>query len=341
MTGLSAFAAAAAICVTAAGSAGALASSPRQPAPLEGTPLGPTDLRLVVAANPPFVLNVDTGRVTPVTGAPRHRHGVLWIVGVGGRAAAVIAESAWGHARIYAVRAGRIRATSLGLGMDVVPAADRRSVWIQSRVGRSACALRRVTLDGKVLRPAQKFPCRTFSDPPAGSLGLVVNRTRIVDPVTGRTVLRTRRAILAVAGRTLVLRAPLSVLDARTKVQRQLQWPSILQGLDAPAVDPGGRYMALAFADPAWNGGPAQALDVWLLDTVTGKLVQLPGLPLLVSLKRTSMAWTDEGQLVLLGESGGRDFVAVWRPGERRLAVKAVRLPDRSSSGSDSFAPVR
>jgi hypothetical protein len=32
-----------------------------------------------------------------------------------------------------------------------------------------------------------------------------------------------------------------------------------------------------------------------------------------------------------------RALVAVWRPGQRRLAVRPVRLPDRTSSGSDSF----
>jgi hypothetical protein len=34
-----------------------------------------------------------------------------------------------------------------------------------------------------------------------------------------------------------------------------------------------------------------------------------------------------------------RGFVAVWRPGERRLGMKTLRLPERRS-GSDSFAPL-
>jgi hypothetical protein len=42
---------------------------------------------------------------------------------------------------------------------------------------------------------------------------------------------------------------------------------------------------------------------------------------------------------VLLGESGGRDVVAVWRPGSKQPALKAVRLPKRSGH-SDSFAPL-
>jgi hypothetical protein len=60
-------------------------------------------------------------------------------------------------------------------------------------------------------------------------------------------------------------------------------------------------------------------------------------MPLVVALKFTDMAWTRDGRLVLLGEDDSGGFVAVWRPGEERLAVKRVRLPQRRS-GSDSFA---
>ncbi|HEV8686766.1 MAG TPA: hypothetical protein VGQ84_05780, partial [Gaiellaceae bacterium] len=108
-----------------------------------------------------------------------------------------------------------------------------------------------------------------------------------------------------------------------------------------PAVDPRGRFIALAFGDPAWHGGGQQALDVWLLDTKTAKLTQVPGMPAFVSLKRTTMAWTHDGRLVLLAEGGGKEMVAIWRPGGQRLALKIVELPDRTSSGSDSFAPLR
>jgi len=51
------------------------------------------------------------------------------------------------------------------------------------------------------------------------------------------------------------------------------------------------------------------------------------------------MAWTADGRLVLVAESGGNDVVVVWRPGARRLTVRRVRLPERDS-GSDSFAIV-
>jgi hypothetical protein len=183
------------------------------------------------------------------------------------------------------------------------------------------------------------FPCASTIYP-AGSLGLVVNRVRVIDPGTSRTRLRTRWGVLAAAGQTLVLAGPrnnFTVLNAATGAQRRLRWPRTVGGLDAPAVDPRGRFVALAFANPAWRGAE-QALDVWLLNAKTTRLTRLPGMPALVSLKSTSMAWTDDGRLVLLGESSGRDVVAVWSPGRQQLAVKTVRLPERGDSGSDSFA---
>jgi hypothetical protein len=62
-------------------------------------------------------------------------------------------------------------------------------------------------------------------------------------------------------------------------------------------------------------------------------------MPAVVGLKHTNMAWTHDGRLVLLAESDGKEIVAVWRPGQRRLALKTVRL--ERTGGSDTFAPVR
>jgi hypothetical protein len=327
-------AAAVALSVAAAGAAG-----PRQPGELRGAPLGgPTGLRLLFPGDRPFVADVDTGRVTRVRGVPPLDSGVPNVLGVGGRGAVLAAGLAWRHDDFYGVRGPGARVVSLGTGAAVVPASDGRSVWIKSFVG-SRCTLRQVALDGRVLRAPRPFPCPTTLYP-GGSLGIVVNRRRVLDPATGRTVVRTPFGVLAAAGHSLVLAGPekeLTLFDAGTRASRRLGWPSIVGGLDAPAVDPNGRLVALAFADPAWQGGGNQALDVWLLDTATGELTQLPGMPVILSLKATSMAWTPDGRLVLLGEDRRRAFVAVWRPGEPRLAVKTVRLPQRDG-GSDAFA---
>lgn len=315
----------------------------RDPAPLGGAALASeTGLRLVVADNPPFVLDVDTGSTTPVPGIAALDSGVLWVVGVGGRAAAVVASRVWRRADIYAVRGQGAELSSLGFGSDVAPAADGRSVWIKRFLDRSRCTLRRVALDGRETRAPRPLPCGS-TIAPGGSLGLVVNRTRVLDPLTGRTVLRTRWGILAAVGRKLVLAGPsglLTLMDPATRAERRLGPPSVHGWLsNYPTVDPRGRYVVLEFGDPSWNLTGKQVLDGWLLDTKTGKLTQLPGMPALVELKRTSMAWTDDGRLVLLARSGGQDLVAVWRPGQRRLAIKRVQLPERNS-GSDSFAPV-
>lgn len=310
-------------------------AAPRDPAPLRGAPLGTeSGLRLLVANDPPLVLDVDTGAAVPsrvqASGA-----GPVWVVGVGGRGAAVV-----GGANLYAVRGRKALVAPLGAGTNAWPAADGRSMWVQDMVGRSRCTLRRVAVDGRMLRAPRPFPCATVTDPSGGSLGLVVGRTRVLDPLTGRLVLRTRWGILAATGTKLVLAGPgkgFTLLDGKTRAERRLPWPSILPFTTRPAVDPRGRFVALAFAVPAWNMGGGQVLDVWLLDTRSATLTQVPGMPAFVSLKRTDIAWTADGRLVLLGERNGKAVVAVWRPGEPRLALKRVKLPERDG-GSDSFA---
>ena len=327
-------------------------SDAREPAPLQGGALGSdTGLRLLVPDNPPFVLDVDTGAVFP-SGMPAQSRGTLRILGIGGRAAVVVARSVWKRADIYGVSGREARVSRLGAGANVWPAADGRSVWIQSVVSRSRCTLRRMGLEGRELRAPRPFPCATGSDPAGGSLGLVSRRTRVLDPQTGRLVLQTRWGVLAAARRKLVLAGPgrgFTLLDGVTRSKQRLPWPSTLLLRHGPAVDPRGRYVALEFAVPTWNthtlprgwkGGPLQALDVWILDTETAKLTQLPGMPAFMGIKRTDLTWTDDGRLVLLGESGGRDVVAVWRPGQRRLALKTVQLPELDA-GSNSFAILR
>lgn len=315
----------------------------RNPVPLSGAPLStPTGLRLLVADNPPFIVDVDTGRVTRVAGVPAVRRGPLWVVGVGGRAGVVVASSRGLRADLYGVRDRVARISPLGTGVHAWPAGDGRSVWIQSAV-ESGCTMRQVGLDGRRIRAARRFPCGTVSDPAGGALGLVVGRTRILDPLTGKPVLKTQWGIWAVVGTKLVLAGPekqFTLLDTTTGAARRMPWPSILGSRDQPAVDPRGRFVALAFAAPSWGGGARQVLDVWLLDTKTEELTQLPGMPAFVSLKGTSIAWTDDGRLVLLGESNGKDVVAVWRPGQRRLGIKTLSLPI-ADSGSDSFAVLR
>jgi hypothetical protein len=64
-------------------------------------------------------------------------------------------------------------------------------------------------------------------------------------------------------------------------------------------------------------------------------------MPADVALKFTSMAWTGDGRLVIVAHTPTRGgaahaVVAVWRPGQNRLAVRSVQIPARDS-GSDAF----
>ena len=137
--------------------------------------------------------------------------------------------------------------------------------------------------------------------------------------------------MLAGPGRTF------TIVDAVGRVLRRFPWPSTLgHVVNYPAADPRGRYVALAFAQPQ-----GQVLDVWLLDTRTMRLTQLPAMPTFVPLKRTSMAWTRDGRLVLLTQVSGRLAVALWRPGDKRLTVKTLPLRDQRHGSSDSFAILR
>ena len=327
-----------------AGLGGALvavgASETGQPVPLAGLPLrGASHLHLLVADNPPFVLDVDTGRVTPLRAPVVMRHGVLWVAAVAGDGGVIVAGYPKGE--IFGVRARGARPIFLGRGSAVVPGGGGTSIWIKSGTG-SGCRLRHVALDGHQIGQVHSVACSATIES-GGSLGLIYSRTRVVDPLTGRTLLLTRYGVIAAAGKRLVLAGPgraLTLLDTATGTQKKLAWPSVLSRLDAPSADDQGRRIALAFADPAWQGGAQQAMDVWILDTRTGSLTHLPGMPTFVDLKFTSMDWTSDGRLVVLGEANHNGFVAVWRPGAAKLQIKRLRLPQRTS-GSDSFAPLR
>jgi hypothetical protein len=241
------------IAVVAAVAVGGVgAASTREPQPVRGAPLGAgTGIRLIVAHEKPFVLDVDTGTATRLRGFPAIRRGLPYVVGVGGRGAVVIAPST-PESRLYGVTGGSAEVSALGPGKDVVPDGDGRSVWIKRFVDRSHCTLRQTSLDGRLLRAPIPFRCASTIYP-GGSLGLIVSRTRVIEPRSGRTLLRTRWGVLAVAGRRFVLAGPdrrLAVLDATANVEHPLSWPSVISRLDRPAADPRGRLVVLAFGTP-------------------------------------------------------------------------------------------
>jgi hypothetical protein len=132
--------------------------------------------------------------------------------------------------------------------------------------------------------------------------------------------------------------AHLAFVDRRTWKRRVLSWNSILGYLDGAVVQRHGPYVAIGFADPAYPG-PQQAEDVFLLNRRTGEVTHVPGFPAQIELKRSSMAWTADGRLVLLLRDARGTRIGVYRPGARTVSLRRIALP-APSGGSDRFVPI-
>jgi hypothetical protein len=334
--------------------AGAAASTaaPIAPHRLAGRPLtGATGLELLVSGNPPRLLDIDTGTSRMVAGVPADRDRVSVVQPVG-RDAVIVSRAARAAGEVFWLRRSAATVTPVGRAADVAASRDGRGLWLWTHGDGRRCSLREVGLDGRQRRPARRVDCD--SQPVADTrLGLLVRTegpgadeplTALVDPDDGRR-LASYPVVHALAG-DLVLwggeevdQGPFILSDRRTGVGRQIPRPSRVGQAGGGLLSPDHRLLAIEFGDPAWNGGPAQLMDLWVLDLRTHRWRQLPGMPLLAALKFTSMAWADDGRLLLLGSFDGvGDALAVWRPGQDRLAVRRLRLPaDRA--GSDSFVP--
>jgi hypothetical protein len=329
-----------------AASAGASPTTP--PPPLRGVPLTvATGLRLLVADDPPFVLDVDTGRIKRVSGLDVRDHPVLSVIAAGKSAVVWLdrrtQRSKVPAAEIYVVRPGGTKATRIATAWDVAPSPDGGALWLKSYRDARHCTLREIDLSGHVLRRARSLPCSTrLVD--GGSGALLVQGTAVLDPTTTRPLLRTR-GLWALAARFALssdTAGSLALTDLQSGERRQLVWPSDIgrdggqAGRDQAAVQPDRTAIAVSFSDPAYEYSGTQVTDLWLLDSAAGSFSHLPDMPADVDLKFTSMSWTRDGRLVILAQTDRSSVVAVWRAGDARIATRIVRLPSRKS-GSDSF----
>jgi hypothetical protein len=327
----------------------AVASAVARPGQLHGVSLtGATGLVLLVSADPPYLLDVDTGRVTPVKGLGVHGPGPVLSVLAVGRDAVVWVDrrplaSRITHEGIYLVRHGGAIATRIAAGSDVQPADGGRSVWVKSFIDAHHCALREINLAGRHLRGPRPVPCSAALIGP-GAGALLGEGRSVIEPASGRVLLRASR-LWAIAGHlALTVGEPLHQLtltDLRTGTRRALRSPSQIGSPDQAAVDPSAKLIAVSFSDPAYHLTGTQVTDVWLLDPSTGRWQHLPAMPADVALKFTSMSWTSDGRLVMLAQTptsgpASHVVIAVWRPGQRSLAVRSVHIPARDS-GSDGF----
>jgi hypothetical protein len=231
----------------------------------------------------------------------------------------------------------------IAAGRHVVAAHDSSALWVLQRRGSDGhCRLKLLPSS----RPSVRAPCGFLvQDSEAGILESGKSREMLVDTHTGRVRASGVRLgalhgdlVLEQSGEVALGEGSLSILDLAGGARRHLKWPSILSSLDQVIPQPHGTLVAVGFANPAYPG-PAQAEDVWILDTATGNFTHLPGFPAQVRLKFSSMAWTSDDRLVLLLEGGGRTVLAVWRPGSASLPLRPLDLPARSG-GSDSFVPL-
>ena len=318
------------------------------PQPLHGLALaGHTGLGLLVAGDPPYLLNVDSGAVTSVTGLDTKGTPVVSLLGVGRDAVVWLDRpgpvATLPRAQIYVLRHGTTRATRIATGWDVAPASGGRAIWVVSYRRAHNCALSELALNGHPLRAARPVGCSVQLPGPWSGPGPAI------DPATGRT-LPVRGSLWTVDGPWALAAtaqpgaigpgAPLTLTDTRTGRSWHLDWPSRIPFTDQSVVRPGGRLMVLDFADPAYKGTGTQVMDAWLFDPATRRFTHLPDMPAAVHLKFTSMAWASDGRLVMLAQSGGpdgdRNVVAVWKPGQAQWALRPIPLPARTG-GNDAF----
>jgi hypothetical protein len=324
--------------------AGAVAAPPPAPAGaprhLQGVPLaGPTGLRLLVASDPPRLLDVDRGTSRPVGGIPAGQD-PFSVSDVG--QSAIVA----GDRQVFVLRRDASRATPVGRGDHAVGSLDRRGVWLLEHGRR--CTLREVGLDGRARRPARRVPCTIglLADTPLGLLAWAGaaaggERDALLDPGTGLVAARYPE-VHGVVG-DLVLwgdhernAGPLTLTDRRTGARHPVARPTPHGRAGLGLASPDGRLLAVEFADLSWGRVKGQVSDIWLLNLRTRSWRRLPGMPLITAVKFMSMAWTGDGRLVLAGDfERFGEALAVWRPGQDRLAVKRLALP--GYAGSDSF----
>jgi hypothetical protein len=333
-------------------------SNPGEFRPLAGLPFtGRTGLRLLVARDPrPFVVDVDQERVRPVTGLPTNGERVVSVLSVGEHAV-IVSEPMCSSCRppgpkVYGIWRTSTTAVRLGSAQEVVAARDGRAVWLVGHQTTGSCTLNEVGLEGRLRRPSRSVSCATklLGELPAGLLVASgpsedpwERPTSLVDQRGHRTWLGFPAADLLAASGQLVLTsaeplAPLTLTNLRNRVSWRLGWPSRLRGgTHIAAVHPNGRHIAVGFHGLAVPG--EEGYDLWLLDTISRRWQHLPDLPAadLVA-KATDLAWTGDGRLVVLtGTATGGQVVAVWRPGQPRLALRQIKLPT-PSPGTNTLA---
>jgi hypothetical protein len=321
---------------------------------------GPTGLLIVAHGNegPPFILNVDRHTVDRVWGLGlplRRATEQSPLVGSltpapGGVLADV--EHARSQTEFLIAPDGSVRhiaTVATRAGDHTLAAREADATWVLTRRHGGPCTLRLAP----GTRPAVPLPCGSLAaDTTAGVWIATAHQWAIVDPLTGRA--RARIAITPPAdpadqvgdqlfalhgdlaleslGRHLVgisggRPRKLSLVNLISGHRRQLVWPSHFGDIISVVPESHGPLVAVDFGSPAYPG-PAQAEDVWMLDTTTGTFTHLPAYPARVDIKFSDIAWTTHGRLVIIAQGGGRTVLGLWKPGQTTLRLRTVPSRD-------------
>jgi hypothetical protein len=328
---------------------------------LNGSPLGRTRLRLVATEgdDPPSIIDVDSGRVTPLpqldVPGPPNLGPYLSLTPLRGSALAVVNHQACNHCAlteddflisasgtVHLLASRHFPAFAGTTERSPIPGSTAE--WVLRWPRRGPCTLRLIPS----ARPAVKVPCGNLGGMYENDIVLGTSNAPpvLVDPRTGAVrghLTMTQRSEpvghgLAIDGPNIVgSGGGLSLVNQATGKRRKLGWPSKLHFSYQLYLDPAGPYVAIEFGDPAYPGYSVhvdpdpqtigQAADLWLLDTRTATLTHVPGFPILESLKQSGVAWTPDGRLVIAARGGSfaqsdaRTVIGVWRPGQPTVSV--------------------
>jgi len=346
-------------------------SRPPEPLPrLHGPALAsPTHLFIVASDNggSPFVVNVDrqTARAAPGLGVlpsyttPWGPHVELLTATASGALMVVSRQScqrcALSQAEFLIASDGSVRriATLPKIGpratgtIEATPALGAPATWVLTWPRVGPCTLRLVP----GTRPAVRVPCGDLAR--ATEAGVLMwsgpySTEALVNPLTGKLRARVAGSLWPVHG-DLALEnyglqpggplgtefGHLSLVSLITGDRRQLAWPSYFGNIISVVPEPHGPLVAVDFGSPAYPG-PAQAEDIWILNTTTGTFSHLPEYPAQVDIKASDVVWTDDDRLVIVAHGGGRAVVGIWKPGQATLPLRTV--PSRF--GYDAFIPI-
>jgi hypothetical protein len=219
------------------------------------------------------------------------------------------------------------------------------AVWVLNRARNGACTLALVPSPTRSVR----VPCgRVQAQTQAGVWIATAKRELIVDPATGSTVASiivppvnpasvATTVVYPLAG-SLALESVgphyggqpdggpfdrLSLVDVRSGRRRSVSWPSYFGGIIHVTPQLNGPLVAVDFGSPAYPG-PAQAEDIWMLDTNTGSFTHVPGYPAQVDIKFSDIAWTSDNRLVIIAHGGGRAVLGIWKPGQAALPLRTL-----------------